>query len=76
MNKFKIGDYFQYNKHICKVCQSVNHACTGCIGLTGYASCKKLPDCSGSKIFEKQNAFQLRQLKKLKTEIKTWLSKK
>ena len=75
MNSFKIGEYFQYNKHICKVLQSENQACTDCIGLTRYASCKKLPQCSGSKIFEKQNTFQLRQLKKLKTEIKSWLPK-
>ena len=70
--KFEIGDYFWYNKHIVKVCAVENIQCTGCIGLTKYASCKKLPYCRKGINFQKQNAFQIRQLKKQKIEIKEW----
>ena len=64
------GTLFRYNKHILEVCEAKENACTGCIGLSRQASCKKLPSCTGSKYFRKLSPFEVRKTIKNKTEIK------
>ncbi|NDW08758.1 hypothetical protein [Dysgonomonas sp. 520] len=65
----EIGTLFRYNKHVLEVCQAKENACSGCIGLTRQASCKKLPFCIKGKYFRRLSPFEVRRAIKNKTEI-------
>jgi hypothetical protein len=69
MTDMDTGTLFRYNKHVLEVCTAKGNACTGCLGLTEQASCKKLPSCNGGKYFRRLSPFEVRKAIRNKTEI-------